>query len=317
MRESKIKPKSAKISKEIVNSVRSFNRFYTQKIGVLSDKLLDTEYSLSEARILFELSSSGTLSITKLAENLGVDRGYMSRLTASLQKRKLVTRLKSSSDGRVRLLSLSKEGVRAFSSLNRRSSKQVEQMLSSLTQESQSQIVAAMITIQDNLANRPTEGKVVVIRPHRSGDIGWIVERHGALYYSEYAFDVTFEALVAEILSKLIKKFDSKMEHIWIAEIDGKRAGSIVLAKANGRTSQLRLFLVEPWARGHGVGRSLIQECIRFAREAGYKDMILWTQSILVAAAHLYKEAGFKVISKEKHKSFGHDLVAQIWKMKL
>jgi len=300
-----------------VDSVRSFNRFYTQKIGVLADRLLGTEYSLPEARILFELNYSGTLSVSELAKDLGVDRGYMSRLTASMERRQLVKRLRSDSDARIRLLSLTKDGKRAFTILNRRSSKQVEQVLSALTQDSQAKLASAMATIQDVLEHRSAKGKPVLIRPHRSGDLGWIVERHGAIYQSEYGFDVSFEALVAEILAKLIKKFDDTKEHIWIAEINGERAGSIVLARASRNTGQLRLFLVEPWARGHGVGKALLQESVRFAREAGYKDIMLWTQSVLRAAAHLYRATGFKVVSKEKHRSFGQDLVAQIWKIKL
>jgi len=190
-------------------------------------------------------------------------------------------------------------------------------MLSSMTQDNQNRIVAAMTTIRSILENSSTEGKLVVLRPHCPSDIGWIIERHGALYNCEYDFDVTFEGLVAEILSKLIKSFDCKMERIWIAEIDGRRVGSIVLAKATRSTGQLRLFLVEPGARGQGVGKALIQECIKFARTAGYKFIILWTQSILTTAAHLYKEAGFRLISEEKHRCFGHDLVAQIYRMKL
>jgi DNA-binding MarR family transcriptional regulator len=317
MKRSKENSVQKKKSKENIECIRSFNRFYTKKIGVLTDRLLGTEYSLPEARVLFELNSSKTLSVTNLADKLCVDRGYISRLTTSLQKQNLIERIKSKSDGRVRLLSLSKEGKRAFSVLNRRSAKQVGEMLSSLTIDNQDRIISAMLTIHDILKEKSAKGKSVLIRPFRSGDIGWIVERHGALYFSEYDFDVTFETLVAEILAKLIKKFDSTKENIWIAEIDGKRVGSIVLAKASKNTSQLRLFLVEPWARGYGVGRALIKECIRFARAAGYKDMILWTQSILYAAAHLYREAGFKIISKEKHRSFGHNLVAQIWKVNL
>jgi DNA-binding MarR family transcriptional regulator/N-acetylglutamate synthase-like GNAT family acetyltransferase len=317
MRKPKLKSNPDKSTEETVESIRSFNRFYTKRIGVLSGRLLDSAFSLPEVRVMFELSSSGALSVTQLAENLDVDRGYMSRVTTSLHRRRIIARSKSSSDGRVRFLELSKEGKRAFAILDRRSSRQVEQMLGSLTQDDQSKIVAAMTTIQGILEDGPTQRRVVVMRPHRSGDIGWIVERHGALYNHEYDFDVTFEALVAEILAKLTKNFNSKMEQIWIAEVDGRRAGSIVLARAKRTTCQLRLFLVEPWARGYSVGRALIQECIRFARAAGYKDMILWTQSILSAAGHLYKEAGFEVISEEEHKSFGHDLVAQVWRLKL
>jgi GNAT superfamily N-acetyltransferase len=215
------------------------------------------------------------------------------------------------------MLKLSDKGKKAFSILNSRSKDQVKAMLTSLPEEDRIRLLKAMSMIKEILNPRAEKSSPVLLRTHRSGDIGWILQRHGILYNEEYRFDETFEALVAEILSKTIMTYNHKKDHIWIAEIDGERAGTILVTEAEKSIAQLRLFLVEPWARGQGIGKILIEECIRFAKQAGFKKMKLWTQSILHAAGHLYERSGFELTAEEPHRSFGHDLIAQIWELEL
>lgn len=300
-----------------IETVRSFNRYYTKKIGVVTERLLETPFSLPEARILFELAHNQGLNVTKLSEILQLDAGYLSRLIQSLDKKGLLKKSQSEADGRRKLLNLTNKGERAFAALNSRSAEQVRAMLHNLPEESQVRLLKAMSDIINILDPDLTKPSRVLLRTHRPGDIGWIVERHGFLYNMEYRFDETFEALVAGILAKLIKTYDHRNEHIWIAELDDKRAGTILVSRAGESTAQLRLFLTEPWARGQGIGKMLMNECLTFARQAGYKKMKLWTQSILHAARHLYETAGFKLVKSEPHHSFGHDLVAEIWEIRL
>jgi DNA-binding MarR family transcriptional regulator/GNAT superfamily N-acetyltransferase len=300
-----------------VRAIRGFNRFYTKKIGVLRDRLLDTPYTLSQARVLFELAQRQDLTASTLTDMLHLDAGYVSRILTAIEKMGLIKRIQPKSDGRKRILKLSREGQKVFTTLNRRSSDQVKALLNNVTEENQIRLTRAMSAVEDILSGHPIKTSPIVLRTHRPGDIGWIVQRHGALYNEEYRFDETFEALVADILAKLIKTYDHKKEHIWIAEIDGERVGSIVLTKANLSTAKLRLFLVEPWARGRGIGKMLIKECIIFARQAGYRKTILWTQSILHAARQLYEEWGFRLVAEEPHTSFGHDLIAETWEVDL
>ncbi|UCD36691.1 MAG: bifunctional helix-turn-helix transcriptional regulator/GNAT family N-acetyltransferase [Fidelibacterota bacterium] len=300
-----------------IAAIRQFNRFYTQKIEVLSEGLLDTPYSLSEARVLFELGQRQDLTVTKLADLLSVDAGYMSRLVSAFEKNGLVTRTRSELDGRQWNLTLSSKGQDVCADLNSRANLQVDAMLDSLTDEAQIRLLGAMSAIEDILTTRSAENGPIVIRTHRPGDIGWIVQRHGVLYNEEYQFEETFEALVADILAKLIKTYDHKKDHIWIAEIDGERVGSIVASRGSQNTVQLRLFLVEPWAREKGIGKLLMKEYIQFARQAGYKRITLWTQSILDAARHLYELSGFELVAEESHHSFGRDLVAETWELEL
>jgi DNA-binding MarR family transcriptional regulator/N-acetylglutamate synthase-like GNAT family acetyltransferase len=305
-----------KLDQRIV-AVRSFNRFYTGEIGVITNRLLETPFSLPEARILFELAHNQNITATELAEIINLDSGYLSRQLASLENRKLIIRAKSKKDRRQRMLRLASKGKEAISILESRAKGQVNAMLKSLGEEDQIRLIKAMSAIKDILTPRDIELKPITIRTHRSGDIGWIVQRHGVLYNEEYRFDETFEALVANILGDVIKTYNHKKDHIWIAEIDGERAGTITHTAANKTTGQLRLFLVEPWARGRGIGNLLINESILFARQSGFKKVRLWTQSILHAARHLYEKSGFKLVKEDTHRSFGCDLVAQIWELKL
>jgi DNA-binding MarR family transcriptional regulator/GNAT superfamily N-acetyltransferase len=300
-----------------IDTVRDFNRFYTKEIGVITEQLLNTPYTLPEARVLFELAHHHDLTTTKLAVMLRLDRGYLSRLLTSLEKSELLKRIRSKTDARQRMLKLSDKGKKAFSILNSRSKDQVKAMLTSLPEEDRIRLLKAMSMIKEILNPRAEKSSPVLLRTHRSGDIGWILQRHGILYNEEYRFDETFEALVAEILSKTIMTYNHKKDHIWIAEIDGERAGTILVTEAEKSIAQLRLFLVEPWARGQGIGKILIEECIRFAKQAGFKKMKLWTQSILHAAGHLYERSGFELTAEEPHRSFGHDLIAQIWELEL
>jgi len=300
-----------------VKAVRSFNRFYTRQIGLLTDHLLDTPYSLSQARILYELNQERNLTAGTLASQLRVDKGYMSRMINLFERRGLISRHRSKVDGRRMILRLSGDGKKAFATLNRRAGNQVKAMLGNLSQRDQDRLVNVMGEIEDILSRQAADNRSISIRTHRPGDIGWIVQRHGVIYNQEYDWDETFEALVAEIIGQIIKTYDHQKDHIWIAELDGERVGSIIATKAGKQTAQLRLFLVEPWARGRGVGKGLLAECIRFAREAGYRKMKLWTQSCLDAARHCYQSEGFYLVSEQSHHSFGHDLVAQVWELNL
>ncbi len=300
-----------------VHNIRRFNRFYTNKIGVLGNQLLNTSYTISEARILFELAQRKDLNASKLVNILKMDPGYISRILKSFSGRGLISRARSRSDGRQQIVNLTSKGLKEFSILNSRADDQIIKMLKTISKHDQERLVKAVAVIETILDDKTVDKSPILIRTHRSGDLGWIIERHGVLYNEEYHFDETFEALVAEILGKLIKKYDHRRDHIWIAEFDGERAGMIVAANINRTTVQLRLFLVEPWVRGRCVGKLLIKECIRFAKQAGYKKIKLWTQSILIAARHLYEMEGFKLVSQENHRSFGHDLVAETWLLKL
>ena len=300
-----------------IAAIRQFNRFYTGQIGVLSEGLLDTPWSLTESRVLFELGQWRDMTITTLASMLEVDKGYLSRTVTALEKDELVARSRSYGDGRKRILTLTEKGEAACRELNDRSSAEVQSMLEDLSAESRHRLLEAMIAIEDVFTERSAEGAPVLIRTHRSGDIGWIVQRHGAIYNEEYRWDETFEALVADILAKMIRTYDHRRDHIWIAELDGERVGSIVAAKENRDVVHLRLFLVEPWARGRGIGKLLIREFLQFARQAGYRKVTLWTQSNLDAARHLYQQEGFRLAGEESHHSFGHDLVAETWELLL
>jgi DNA-binding MarR family transcriptional regulator/GNAT superfamily N-acetyltransferase len=300
-----------------IAAIRQFNRFYTRHIGILSEGLLDTPYSLTEARVLFELAQQQDLTVTGLASLLEVDRGYLSRTVTAFEKNGLVTRSRSKSDGRRRILALTDKGEAAYRELNERSSAEVQAMLASLPEEFRHRLIKAMSAIEDVLGEKSAEEAPVLIRSHRPGDIGWIIQRHGTVYNEEYRWDETFETLVVYILAQLIPTYDHRKDHIWIAELDGERVGSIVAAKENEEVVHLRLFFVEPWARGRGIGKLLMREFLQFARQAGYRMVTLWTQSNLDAARHLYQQAGFRLVGEESHHSFGHDLVAETWELTL
>ena len=300
---------------ERVAQLRAFNRFYTEVLGLLAEGLLDTPYSLPESRVLFELGADAAASPTELAERLRLDLGYVSRLLARLKKRGLVAGTTSNEDRRRRVVSLTKEGRSAFRGLDGRSSAQIRQLLDRLSEDGQERLVACTKEIDALLGER--KAPAIVLREPHSGDFGWVVQRHGDLYRSQYGWEETFEALVARIVADYIEHRDPGREAAWIAEIDGQRVGCVFCMKKDEDVAQLRILLVEPSSRGLGIGTRLVEECIRFARRAGYKRMVLWTNDVLVSARRIYEAAGFRLVEEEKHRSFGHDLVGQNWYLDL
>ena len=298
-------------------AVRRFNRFYTQRIGVLNEGLLDSPFSLTEARVMYELAHHHGIAATELAAALGLDKGYLSRILKRFRAKNWLARSAADDDGRRHVLSLTTAGRRAFAPLEKRSRRQVRAMLAPLDEAGRRRVLDAMQIVQKNLAPQAHAESPVFLRTHRSGDIGWVVQRHGELYAREYGWNEEFEALVAEIAAKFIRDLDASRERCWIAERDSQRLGCIFLVAQDKSTAKLRMLLVEPEARGLGLGQRLIDECIAFARAAGYRRMVLWTQSNLDAARHLYMKAGFRKTGEESHTSFGHDLVAETWSLKL
>jgi DNA-binding MarR family transcriptional regulator/GNAT superfamily N-acetyltransferase len=298
-------------------AVRRFNRFYTRQIGVLGDGWLESPFSLAEARVLYELAHRDGPAAKDLAADLGLDPGYLSRILQRLRGRRLVAQATAAADGRRRLLSLTAAGRRAFGDLDTRANEEARRVLTKLPEATQRRIVDAMGAIESAL-NPAQEPKVrYILRPHQPGDIGWVIERHGALYAREYEWDARFEALVAGIAARFLEKFDPRRERCWIAEREGERVGSVFLVKRTPTVAQLRMLLVEPAARGLGIGKRLVGECERFARQSGYRKIMLWTNSVLDAARHIYERAGYKLVKEERETSFGKNLVSQFWELKL
>jgi DNA-binding MarR family transcriptional regulator/N-acetylglutamate synthase-like GNAT family acetyltransferase len=278
---------------------------------------LHSRYSLTEARVLFELANREDLTPSDLSRELGLDPGYLSRTLARLEEQGLVTRSRSELDGRRRILSLTPAGEDAFALLDGRSREEVTEMLSELSEGNQRRLLEAMRTIEEILDRDFKFSEPFVLRSHEPGDMGWVVQRHGALYFREYSWDESFEALVARIVAGFVEGFDPAKERCWIAEMGGERVGCVFLVKASDAVAKLRLLLVEPEARGLGLGNRLVEECIRFARNRGYEKLTLWTNSVLDAARHIYEEHGFVLVDEEEHNSFGHDLVGQTWELAL
>jgi DNA-binding MarR family transcriptional regulator/GNAT superfamily N-acetyltransferase len=300
-----------------VEAIRRFNRLFTRRIGVLREGLLHSSYSLTEARVLFELANREELSASELVRELGLDPGYMSRTLGGLERQGLVEKVRSETDGRRRILSLTAEGEEAFEVLDSRSREEVSEMLGGLSEEEQRRLLEAMRTIEGIFEKGLKFSEPFVLRPHEPGDMGWVVYRHGVLYAGEYGWDERFEALVARIVADFIDGYDPKKERCWIAEMGGDRVGCVFVVKASDTVAKLRLLLVEPEARGVGLGSRLVVECIRFARNRGYEKLTLWTNSVLDAARHIYEEHGFVLVEEEEHHSFGHDLVGQNWELAL
>jgi DNA-binding MarR family transcriptional regulator/GNAT superfamily N-acetyltransferase len=300
-----------------VSAIREFSRFYTGRIGVLDEHLLDSEFSLAEARIIYELAQRGPVSASGLNQALALDPGYLSRLIAALHRRKLIAKRPSKEDGRQIDITLTDRGRQAFAGLDRRSSEQAAKLLAPLTLPERRDLVAALLTVREKLGGPVRTLRPYSLRPHRPGDMGWIVHRHGALYAEEYGWDATFEALVAEVAAQFIKTFDPKHERCWIAERDDTIVGSVLLARHDDETAKLRLLYVEPQARGLGIGNKLVDECTRFARHAGYRRITLWTNSILLAARRIYEKAGYRLVRSQPHHSFGKDLIGETWELDL
>jgi DNA-binding MarR family transcriptional regulator/GNAT superfamily N-acetyltransferase len=302
-----------------VLAFRKFNRFYTRLIGTLDEGLLSTEFSLAEARIIYELASRENPSAKEIAEVLGMDPGYLSRVLAKLKSLGLIKSKTSNQDNRRADLALTPKGKTAFATLNALSEKQAKSILDGLALADRARLISSMNAIESVLAATDQNRKPFILRPHRTGDMGWVVYREAAIYAEEYGFDSEFEALVAKIVSEFLTNFDPKQERCWIAETDGQSVGHIFLVKhpSDSGTAKLRLFLVEKSARGKGLGHALVNECVHFARGAGYRKITLWTQSDLLAAQHIYRKAGFQLVKEEPHHSFSKDLIGQTWELKL
>ncbi|MFN8419353.1 MAG: helix-turn-helix domain-containing GNAT family N-acetyltransferase [Anaerolineae bacterium] len=300
-----------------ISAVRQFNRFYTRQIGVLREGLLHTPHTLTESRVIFELANRADLTASDLGRELGLDGGYLSRILARLEQQGLLEKVRAENDGRQRLLRLTAEGQNAFAVLNQRSREEVTEMLGDLSEEDQQRLLKAMTTIESIFNKGLKFSEPFILRSHEPGDMGWVTHRHGVLYAQQYGWDERFEALVAQIVSDFINNFNPARERCWIAEMDGEIVGSVFVVQYSETVAKLRLLLVEPKARGVGLGKRLVNECIRFAKRVGYQKMILWTNSILVEARHIYTRAGFKLIAEEAHHSYGHDLVGETWELEL
>ena len=300
-----------------IESVREFNRFYTQRIGVLEDGYLHSPFSLAQARVLYELAHRDEPTAGELARDLALDAGYLSRILRGFERGGLLARRPSPRDGRQRLLTLTARGHEVFAPLEAASRAQVGEMLGALPEGKQRRLTAAMRDVRELLGECAEPAVPYLLRPHRPGDMGWVVHRHGVLYAQEYGWDERFEALVAEIVAAFIRDEDPKRERCWIAEREGENVGSVFLVQHPERpgVAKLRLLLVEPSARGLGIGRRLVEECIRFARQAGYHTITLWTNDVLVSARRIYEAAGFRLVHEEPHHSFSHDLVGQTWEL--
>jgi DNA-binding MarR family transcriptional regulator/GNAT superfamily N-acetyltransferase len=304
-------------SEQEVAAVRAFSRFYTRKLGIIEPKLLHSPFTLQEARIIYEIAHRSTCTATDLTRELGLDPGFLSRTLQALQRRQIVTRKPSKDDGRVNELALTAKGRAASAELERRSREEVGSLLASLEDSQRATVVQAMTTIEQALERPTAKPAAFLLRSHRPGDIGWVISSQAKAYAEEYGWDISYEALVAEICAQFIRNFDPSREHCWIAEAGGEPLGSIFLVKGSDEIAKLRLLLVEKKARGLGVGRALVEQCVRAAREKGYKKMTLWTQSILVAARGIYQAAGFRRVKEEPHHSFGVDLVGETWELEL
>jgi DNA-binding MarR family transcriptional regulator/GNAT superfamily N-acetyltransferase len=298
------------------SAVRRFNRFWTARIGVLQAGLLETPYSLTEARVIFELAQSDTTDLVDLRRRLGLDAGYLSRILGRFKSDGLVETVTSPEDGRRLVVSLTEQGREVFSDLDRRSATEIRSMLEQLPDEEQRRLVAAMGTIEDVFSSVSVD-EPYVIRQLLPGDLGWVVQRHGVVYSEEYGWDQTFEALVARIVADYVDDHDPMRENAWIAEVGGEPVGCVFCVRRDDETAQLRILLVDPKGRGLGIGSRLVTECIRFARRVGYRKMMLWTNDVLVSARRIYEAAGFELVAEGPHHSFGHELVEQTWELDL
>jgi DNA-binding MarR family transcriptional regulator/GNAT superfamily N-acetyltransferase len=297
----------------LVDDVRGFNRFYTRVLGLLRPDLAGSAFGLTEARVLFELAHSDEVAVSDLRRELDLDAGYLSRILSAFAESGLVTREQSASDGRRQVVRLTTDGRQAFADLDRLQATAIDSLLAPLDDAQRSELVAAMAQIR-RVLNGPPRRDGLVLRAPEPGDLGWVIERHGARYATDYGWDATFEALVARIVADFAERQDTRHEAAWIAELDGQRVGCVFCTAADSAdTAQLRLLLVEPSGRGRGVGSRLVDECLRFAKRAGYTRITLWTNDVLVAARRIYERAGFVRDRREPHHSFGHDLVGEYW----
>jgi DNA-binding MarR family transcriptional regulator/N-acetylglutamate synthase-like GNAT family acetyltransferase len=303
-------PKPTKVA-----AIRRFNRFYTRQIGVLGPNVLDTGFSLAEMRVLWEIAHLKGTTASRLQQDLGLDQGYLSRILARFREARLISTNQAVHDGRVRSIELTRAGESAIHFLEEKASEAATRLIEPLSEGQQDRLVAAMASIQSVFEPQPMRVWPYELRDPRPGDYGWVIQRHGALYEAEYKWDETFEALVAEIVAKYIRGRKPERERAWIAERDGAIVGCVFLVAKSAKVAQLRLLLVEPSMRGHGLGKALVGQCIRFARESGYRKIVLWTQSNLTAARRIYQRAGFVKVREDRHRSFGHALTGEYWEL--
>jgi DNA-binding MarR family transcriptional regulator/GNAT superfamily N-acetyltransferase len=300
-----------------VAAVREFNRFYTSRIGALDESYLASRFSLTEVRVLYELAHRGAATASELGRDLGIDAGYLSRIVRGFARRGLLARTAAKDDARKSILRPTVRGKSTIAPLEARARDQIGALLDDVPAAEQERLVTSMRAIERGLRPGPHPAPKVALRTHRPGDMGWVVERHGALYWEEYGWDESFEALVADIVARFITHLDPKRERCWIAEVDGERVGCVFCVKKSKTVAQLRLLLVDPHVRGLGLGSRLVDECIAFARAAGYRGLVLWTNDVLVAARRIYESAGFELVETERHTSFGKKLVGQNWRLRL
>jgi DNA-binding MarR family transcriptional regulator/N-acetylglutamate synthase-like GNAT family acetyltransferase len=299
-----------------VEAVRRFNRFYTQRIGVLQEGLLASRFTLAQARVLFELGTHKTITAGELITRIGLDPGYLSRILQNFVESRLVTRRQSSADARRVDLSLTVKGRKAFTDLDQRSRRSVGELIKPFSQAHCARLLDAMRTVQQIFSTAGAPGQPsIAIRPYRIGDVGWAIERHGQLYADEFGWNQEFEALVATLLARFATRHDPTSEQFWVADVEKKRAGCVFVVRSDQdpHAAQLRCLLVDPWARGLGLGRRLVEECLSFSKAAGYQRIILWTNSVLLAARQIYESTGFSLVEESPHHSFGHDLTGQTW----
>ena len=299
-----------------IERVRGFNRTWTEVLGLLDQELLRTENTLAEARVIFELAQRDAWERLELRHRLGMDASFLTRVVNRLEERGLLTSTQSAVDGRALDLSLTDAGRSAFAELNQRSIDQIRELLEPLTTEQRDVLVESM-TVITQMTRPETSDRVVTFRGLQPGDMGWVIQRHGAIYAAEFGWNSDFEALVAQIVAQHHTDLKPSSEHAWIAEIDGARAGCVFCCERDPETAQLRVLLVEPWARGLGLGAGLVDQCVGFAKTTGYRRLMLWTNDVLTSARRIYEAAGFRLVDEEPHHSFGHDLVGQNWELDL
>lgn len=304
-------------AEETVERVRRFSRLYTRRLGVLQDALLGSDVTLPEGRLVFEIAHREGPTATDLASALDLDPGYVSRLLKGLEQRGLVERSASEADARRALLRLSDMGRAAYETIDTRSNAAVGDLIRPLTDRDRGDLGRALATIERLLGEQTGALPTATLRDLRPGDLGWIIHRHGALYAEDYGWDGTFEAMVAKVAAEFVDHFDRAKDNAWIAEIDGRVVGSVFLVRKTAEIAKLRLLYVEPWARGQGLGRRLVETCIGEARRLGYTRLTLWTNDILVAARAIYESTGFKLVETSPHRSFGRDLVGETWELDL
>ncbi len=303
---------AAGVNEAAVAAVREFNRFYTNVIGLLRGKYLDTPYSLTEARLLFELAQRDTSEVTDLRRMADIDPGYLSRILARFEADGLIVRRRSTADGRRQVIELADTGRSVVAGLDARSAEQTRGMLAGVRDEDRRRLLDAMRVITETLTGSPPP-RGYLLRPPQPGDMGWVVQRNGALYAEEFGWDTSYEAMVARIVADYVDHQEPGAEAAWIAEVDGSPAGCVFCVRDNASTARLRLLLVEPWARGLGIGARLVDEVLRFARQAGYSQVTLWTNDVLADARRIYQRAGFSLDHESRHRSFGKDLTGQNW----